>query len=271
MTTVPLAKANAVEAYTSFEEGLVVCGNAFSSGVRQLIDKHFGPSDKNAVPAKGGAQFKLIICDPPYGNINKNPHWDDVANYDNWFQHCVDRAAPYATICMWGGIGKPGDRPFLEWCSRVEKKFPEWEGDLITWAKKRAYGLPDQYQFCREECFILYRGPRGKTGKPTFNIPLLDVERGYAGYNKKYPAKSKFLRRTNVWQDVTELLKGKIHPTQKPDKLYEILINTHSKPGDDVYDPCAGSGTTARACLNTSRRFCIVENVRSYLDEAKLL
>ena len=261
---IPLAEANAVTAHTKWTEGLVVCGNAFSSGVRQLIDRKYGANEAHA-------RFPLIICDPPYGRIVKGQPWDDVANYDNWMQHCVDRARPNATICMWGGVGKPGDRPFLEWVSKVEKKFPEWEGQFVTWAKKRAYGVPDDYLFTREECFILYRGPRGKTGQPTFNIPLLEKLRGYAGYDENYPAKSEFLRRTNVWSDISELFKGKIHPTQKPDKLYEVLVNTHSKEGDVVYDPCAGSGTTARACLNTNRHFVIIEEVKSYLEEAKLL
>ena len=263
MSPIPLAQANAVTAYERYTEGLVVCGDAFSSGVRELVDRVHGGEKR--------ARFPLILCDPPYGNINKNPHWDDVAEYDRWFQHCVDRAQPYATIAMWGGVGKPGDRPFLEWCSRVEKKFPEWEGSMVTWVKKRAYGIPDDYLFTREECFILYCGPRGKTGKPTFNIPLLPKLRGYAGYDKDHPAKSEYLRRTLVWSDVTEIFKGKIHPTQKPDSLYEILIRTHSNEGDIVYDPAAGSGTTARAAMNTNRRFCIVEKHRPYLVDAKLL
>lgn len=237
-------------------EGIVICGDTFSSAVDNVLKD---------------VKFSLIICDPPYGNINKNKNWDDVANYDKWFTHCVDRAERYATICMWGGIGKPGDRPFLSWISQVETKYPEWEGQLITWGKKRAYGVSDDYLFTREECFILYRGPRGKTSKPTFNIPLLDKLRGYAGYNEEYPAKSEYLRRTNVWTDISELFRNKIHPTQKPDPLYEILVKTHSNEGDTVYDPCAGSGTTARACVNTGRRYVIVEQVKQYLVEAKLL
>ena len=88
---------------------------------------------------------------------------------------------PNATIAMWGGVGKPGHRPFLEWCSRVEKNHPAWEGQFVTWTKRRAYGTATKYLFTREECFILTRG------KPVFNKPYLDKERGYAGYDKKVP------------------------------------------------------------------------------------
>lgn len=256
--TIPLIEANKVHDHKRWKEGLVVHGNAFSSGVRQLIDRRYGANEAHA-------RFPLIICDPPYGNILKQKEWDDIAEYNRWFQHCVERARPDATIAMWGGVGKKGDRPFLEWCARVEIENPEWEGQFVTWSKRRAYGTARKYLFTREECFILTRGT------PTFTIPLLETKRGYAGYNSDYPAKSEFLRRTLVWTDVNELFKGKIHPAQKPDPLYEIIVKTHSKEGDVVYDPCAGSGTTARAAINTGRFYCIVENERSYLEKAGLI
>lgn len=206
-----------------------------------------------------GAVFPLIICDPPYGGITAET-WD-VANYITWMNHCVGQAGLSATICMWGGVGKKGERPFLRFAVEVERMYPDWTiRNWITWAKKRAYGVRDNYLFTREECLILTRG------RPTFNVPLLMQKRGYAGYNHRYPAKSEFLRRTNVWTDVTELLRGKIHPTQKPDRLYEILIETHSKPGDVVYDPCARSMTTARAAEKTGRMFLCVEQIREYFD-----
>lgn len=239
------------------KNGIILVGDAFSTSVGSVIRSKFD-------------RFPLVIVDPPYGKITKEK-WDAVAEYDRWFAHAVEHAADYATICMWGGVGKPGDRPFLKWVSSVEDRFPEWEGQFVTWTKKRAYGISDGYLFVREECFILSRGPRGKTNKPTFNIPLLEKERGYAGYNEKYPAKSKFLRRGLVWNDITEIFKGKIHPTQKPDKLYEVLVSTHSNEGDIVYDPCAGSGTTARVCIALNRKFCIVEQNRLYLEKAKLV
>ena len=241
-----------------YKDGLVIVGDAFSNSVGSAIRARFD-------------RFPLIICDPPYGKIVKSKNWDDIAEYNRWFAHCVEHAADFATIVMWGGAGKPGHRPFLEWVATVETAYPEWEGMLCTWAKKRAYGVPDDYLYCREEVFILYRGPRGKTGKPAFNIPLLEKLRGYAGYNEKYPAKSEFLRRTNVWTDITEIFKGKIHEAQKPDPLYKVLVETHSNKGDMVYDPCAGSGTTARACIATGRKFVIVEQSRGYLEKAGLV
>jgi len=46
----------------------------------------------------------------------------------------------------------------------------------------------------------------------------------------------------------------KLHPTQKPVKLLEQLIEIFTDPGDVVIDPCAGSGSTLIAAINTDRK-----------------
>ena len=61
-----------------------------------------------------------------------------------------------------------------------------------------------------------------------------------------------------------------IHPTQKPVELCEYLIKTYTDAGELVADLCAGSGTTAVACINTGRRFICFENTpRIYGPAAK--
>jgi site-specific DNA-methyltransferase (adenine-specific) len=46
----------------------------------------------------------------------------------------------------------------------------------------------------------------------------------------------------------------KIHPTQKPVKLLERLIEIFTDEGDVVIDPCAGSGSTLIAAENLNRK-----------------
>ena len=46
----------------------------------------------------------------------------------------------------------------------------------------------------------------------------------------------------------------KLHPTQKPLKLLEFLIELFTDEGDIVIDPVAGSGSTLIACQNKGRR-----------------
>ena len=45
----------------------------------------------------------------------------------------------------------------------------------------------------------------------------------------------------------------KIHPTQKPVNLLKQLIKIFTDEGDVVIDPCAGSGSTLRACMELNR------------------
>lgn len=242
--------------YRRTNAGLIIVGDAFGRDEMQTVEAEFGKAP-SFIP-----KFPLIICDPPYGKIVKQK-WD-VAQYFKWWLHCAEVAADDATVVMFGGVGKKGDRPFLEFCASVEIDSPSWEGEFITWKKKRSYGKERNYLFTREEMFILRRG------NPTFNKPYLEEKRGYPGYNKKYPAKSEFLRRSNVWTDITEMFRGKVHPTQKPDLLYKVIIETHSAPGDVVYDPAAGSGVTARVARELDRRYCIIEKKREYLKRAGL-
>lgn len=69
---------------------------------------------------------------------------------------------------------------------------------------------------------------------------------------------------TNILEIPSE---GKpIHPTQKPVALFEYLINTYTNEGDLILDNCAGSGTTAIACLNTNRQFIVMEKEQKYYD-----
>lgn len=54
------------------------------------------------------------------------------------------------------------------------------------------------------------------------------------------------------------------HPTQKPEKLIARLLLASSRPGDFVFDPFLGSGTTAVVARKLDRRFCGIELNREY-------
>lgn len=210
-------------------------------------------------------KLPLIVTDPPYGNVLSDAwdRWeDDAASFQAWMMHWTKlwsaTLLPNAAFYVWGGIGSPGFRPFFRYLSTVEEETTLKIANLITWKKKRAYGVKHNYLFTREECVYLFNGPDIK--KPhCFNIPLLEEKRGYAGYNAKYPAKSEFYRRTNVWADITEVMRGKSHPAQKAQRVIEIPIEVHTKPGEWVVDPFAGSGTLALAAMKLGRQFVVIE------------
>ena len=63
--------------------------------------------------------------------------------------------------------------------------------------------------------------------------------------------------------------RSKIHPTEKPLKLFEYLMKTSSKENDTILDPFMGSGTTGVACKNLGREFIGIELYEKYFKIAE--
>lgn len=57
-----------------------------------------------------------------------------------------------------------------------------------------------------------------------------------------------------------------LHPTQKPTKLFSYLIETHCPKDGVVVDICAGSGTTAVACMETKRNYIVNDIEEKYYN-----
>ena len=61
-----------------------------------------------------------------------------------------------------------------------------------------------------------------------------------------------------------------IHPTQKPVALLEFIIKSFTKENEIVLDSCAGSFSTAIACMNTDRDcVCIEKDPEIYMNGMK--
>ena len=56
-----------------------------------------------------------------------------------------------------------------------------------------------------------------------------------------------------------ERVRNPVHPTQKPLKVLNHLIKLATKPGDLVFDPFMGVGSTGVAALRLGRRFIGIE------------
>lgn len=69
-----------------------------------------------------------------------------------------------------------------------------------------------------------------------------------------------------LWTFPTQ--RSKIHPTQKSEKLFDYLIETSSNPGDIIFDPFAGSGTTAVCAERLGRKWICVEKDEGFYDLA---
>ena len=60
----------------------------------------------------------------------------------------------------------------------------------------------------------------------------------------------------------------RVHPTQKPVKLFARIIDEHTSEGDIVFDPYVGSGTTLLAAKRLKRRAVGIETSGHYCQIA---
>lgn len=60
----------------------------------------------------------------------------------------------------------------------------------------------------------------------------------------------------------------RIHPTQKPVKLYEWLLKKYAKPGQRIFDSHMGSGSSAIACNNLGFEYVGCELDHDYFEAA---
>lgn len=96
----------------------------------------------------------------------------------------------------------------------------------------------------------------------------------FKSYEEIQEINKRFNKRFNLWDGKkfkSNVLQYKKdyrgeHPTQKPVLLFEDLIKTYTNEGDLVLDNCAGSGTTAIACINLNRNYILIEKEQEYID-----
>ena len=62
---------------------------------------------------------------------------------------------------------------------------------------------------------------------------------------------------------------GKIHPTQKPSKLYKWILDKYAKQGDKILDTHLGSGSIAIACHDYKFELTACELDEEYFEKAK--
>ncbi len=62
----------------------------------------------------------------------------------------------------------------------------------------------------------------------------------------------------------------RVHPTQKPLRLMQLLVEQFTDPGELIADPTAGSGTTGVAAKLLDRRAVLVEQQEQHCEAAAL-
>ncbi|QDP55647.1 MAG: putative modification methylase [Prokaryotic dsDNA virus sp.] len=97
------------------------------------------------------------------------------------------------------------------------------------------------------------------------NFSLADGELAFTSFNRALRVFD-MPRGSHKAQD--DKTGGKIHPTQKPIKLYEWILINYAKEGDKILDTHLGSGSIAIACHNLGYNLTGYEIDTEYYEAA---
>lgn len=200
--------------------------------------------------------FDLAIIDPPYGigadkqsvkptNVKqKNGGYLNVKNTNKYTQKNWDKETP--------------STQFFDELFRVSKNQIIWGGNYfglvggcLVWDKLN--GECDQF-----DCEIAYNSFNNRTDLVYFMWQGM-FQGVYCG---------KDVRKALIQQGNKKLNEVRIHPTQKPIKLYRWLLENYAKKGDKILDTHLGSGSIAIACYDYGFELTACELDKEYYNKA---
>lgn len=164
--------------------------------------------------------FDLAIVDPPYGiNINNQSQGKGggIAKKIEYAKKDWDRYAP--------------DINYFNELKRISK-------NQIIWG---ANHFIENISNANSSCWIVWDKVNGATD-------FADSELAWASF--KTAVRNFRFQWAGMLQGDMKNKEQRIHPTQKPVKLYEWLLTNYAKQGDKILDTHLGSGSHAIACNN---------------------
>ena len=201
--------------------------------------------------ALNGVQPHLMVTDPPYG-VEYDASWRSEINNDGPnSKRAVGRVLnddkadwreawalfPGDVAYVWhAGIFSPLVSESLAFCNFDMRA-------LIIWAKQRHTFGRGHYHHMHEPCW--YAVKKGKTGH-------------WHGDRKQI----------TLWAIENNRNNETGHSTQKPVECMKRPIENNSSPGQAVYEPFSGSGTTIIAAEMTGRSCHAIELNPAYVDIA---
>ena len=217
----------------------------------------------------------LVIVDPPY-NLNKSFNSSkfsamsdqQYADYvRSWFRLVCKKLKPNGTLYMCG-----------DWkCSSVQQQVIKEELSIvnrITWQREKGRGAKSNWKNGMEDIWFAVKDEKNFY----FDVDAVMMKRQViAPYKQDGQPKDwedtadgrfRITFPSNFWDDISipfwSMPENTDHPTQKPEKLIAKLILASSKPGDVVFDPFVGSGTSCVVAKKLGRRYLGVEIDEEY-------
>jgi site-specific DNA-methyltransferase (adenine-specific) len=219
----------------------------------------------------------LIFSDPPYFlsnngischsgkmvSVNKG-EWDTLYSYKEinkfnklWLKEC--RRILKSNGCIWISGSRHNIFSIGNLMNELEYKIL----NIITWEKPNPPPNLSCRYFTHSTEQIIWGTKNGKS-KHLFNYQLMkEIE-------KKWTSKNKQMK--DVWSILPprkfEKRYGK-HPTQKPEELLELIIQSNSNEMDVILDPFNGSGTTGVVSKRLNRKYIGIEMNDGFLEISK--
>ena len=218
----------------------------------KLFNDHFQNYKRHAIP-----KAQLVIADIPY-NIGKNAYGSNPAWYEGG-----DSANGESALANTEFFDTDKDfriSEFLHFCSTMLIKEPKETGkspcmvvfcafdqqmELIEEAKKHGLNRYINLVFTKNFSAQVLKANMRVVGNCEYGLIL------YRDKLPKFNNHGRMVFNAMEWPRDTE--STKIHPTQKPVKLLQRLIDLFTDPGDVVIDPCCGSGSTVIAAHRSGR------------------
>lgn len=213
--------------------------------------------------------------DPPY-NLSKNYNGHlfkekEKGKYQDWFASVLDLIKP---------LLKPTATLYIcsDWKTSIlvapllEQEF--YIRSRITWEREKGRGSKSNWKNNTEDIWFCT-----VTDRYTFNVDAVKQKRKVVAPYRHENGKPKdwqeedsgnfrLTHPSNIWTDISipfwSMPENTDHPTQKPEKLIAKLILASSHPGDRVFDPFLGSGTTAVVAKKLGRGFTGIELNQEY-------
>jgi len=206
----------------------------------------------------------MILCDLPYGTTACK--WDSVIPFEPLWAHykriiknngaiVLTASQPFTSVLVMSNI------KMFKYCWVWNKA----KAANYVNAKKQPLKIHEDIAvFCKGNNYNPQKtiGKFRKKGGYTVNREVAVAQNPTVSFNDTYYPKSILDFSVAGNKDST------LHPTQKPVALFEYLIKTYTNEGELVLDNCAGSGTTAIACLKTNRNYILIEQETKYCDIA---
>lgn len=243
--------------------------------LEQVVDRIIWQDSLKAMELLPAGCVDLLIADPPY-NLTKNFGRTtfkerDFAAYkdwlDSWLKKTVRLLKPQASVYICS-----------DW--KTSLVIPEIAGryfllqNRISWEREKGRGALNNWKNCLEDIwfFTLSKDYTFNLDAVKIQRPVLAPYRDASGCPKDWSENGservRFTHPSNIWTDISipfwSMPENTNHPTQKPEKLIAKLILASSNPGEVVFDPFVGSGTTAVTAKKLGRRFIGIEREKEY-------